>query len=105
VPATDLAGLDLLESKGGTRIRLRVKPGGSADAILGVHDGALRLSVTAPPDRGKANDAVVALIARVLVIPRSAVELVAGATSRSKAVVVSIDPETIRKRLEEEGAR
>jgi uncharacterized protein (TIGR00251 family) len=83
-------------------VRLRVRPAARADAILGVRDGALHVSVTAPPDRGRANDAVVALLARVLGVPRSRVVLAGGGASRSKTIVVSLDADSVRKRLEGE---
>jgi uncharacterized protein (TIGR00251 family) len=53
-----------------------------------VHDGRLKLAVTAPPVDGEANAAVVELLARELGVPRAAVEVVAGATSRRKTVRV-----------------
>ncbi len=77
-------------------LRLRVIPNAAHDRIEGFEtlaDGTsvLKLRVRAVPDKGKANAAVVALLARALGIPRSAVELVAGETARLKTVRVDAD--------------
>lgn len=56
--------------------------------VVGRHGDAWKLRVTAPPERGRANDAVVALLAQTVGIPSGDVELVAGAGSRDKVVVV-----------------
>ncbi|MDX1388630.1 MAG: DUF167 domain-containing protein [Acidobacteriota bacterium] len=91
--------LDLSEHRGGTRLRLRVKPGARSDAILGAHGGALKLSVSAAPEKGKANVAVCALIAGVLGLPASAVEIVAGRASRDKTVWIALPPEDVGRIL------
>ena len=57
-PNTD--ELDLVVSEGGTRLRLRVKARARRDEIQGVHAGALKLCVTAPAEKGKANKALLA---------------------------------------------
>lgn len=63
-------------------------------------DGRLRVSVTAPPERGRANEAVLSLLARILGLPRGRVELVRGAASRDKVVVVrDMAPEEVMARL------
>ncbi len=91
--------LDLSEHRGGTRLRLRVKPGARSDAILGAHGGALKLSVSAAPEKGKANGAVCALIARALELPASTVEIVSGQTGRDKAVWIPLPPDEVGRRL------
>lgn len=53
----------------------------------------LRLRVAAVPDRGKANAAVVALLAKALHVPRSAITLVSGETARLKTVEIAGDPD------------
>lgn len=91
--------LDLVPVAGGTRLRLRVHPKARRDAIVGVHAGALKVCVTAAPEKGKANDAVVKLLAKALGLPKGAVEVVAGETSQDKTVVVALDAEELRNRL------
>jgi uncharacterized protein (TIGR00251 family) len=73
---------------GGVRIDLRVIPRSPRTAVDGVRDGRFVLRVTAPPVDHAANEAVVAAIAEVLDVPKRAVKLVSGATSRNKSVEV-----------------
>ncbi|WP_243444750.1 DUF167 domain-containing protein [Sphingosinicella humi] len=68
-------------------LAVRVTPKASAERIV-VEGGAVRVYVTAPPDKGKANKAVIALVAKALGIPKSAVELVRGETSRDKLLKI-----------------
>ena len=70
------------------RFAVRVAPRANRDGIDGIVDGDLRLRVTAAPVEGAANDAVVRLIAKELKVPRSAVRLVSGDSSRHKVIAV-----------------
>jgi len=92
-------GLELTEAEGGLRLRLRVKAGGRRDALLGIHDGALKLSVRAAPEKGKANKAVIALLAEQLRIPASSIELISGAASPNKVVLLPLDRRSLLRRL------
>jgi uncharacterized protein (TIGR00251 family) len=84
----------------GTILPVRVTPKSSRTGILGVREGALRLAVAAPPEKGKANQAVIKLLAARLAIPRSRFILLAGETSRAKRILVSgVDPAWILSRL------
>jgi uncharacterized protein len=65
-------------------LKVRLAPGSKRDRILGIHGDALRVAVSAPPERGKANEALVELIAKELDLPRSAVSLQSGFASRDK---------------------
>ncbi|MBM4048590.1 MAG: DUF167 domain-containing protein [Planctomycetes bacterium] len=76
------------EVSGGVVFLVRVQPGARRDAVLGEHAGALKVSVCAAPDRGKANKAVLALLAEGLGVAKSALALVSGETSREKRVFV-----------------
>jgi uncharacterized protein (TIGR00251 family) len=78
---------------------VRVTPRASANAVSGERDGVLLVRVTAPPVDGKANDAVVALLAKTLGTPRSAVKVVRGASSRTKRVSVPRAAEAALDRL------
>lgn len=83
---------------------LRVTPNAGADRIDGVKtrdDGTsvVRLRVAAVPDKGKANAAAIALLAKALGVPRSAVALVAGETARLKTMAIAGDGEAIAVRL------
>lgn len=73
----------------GVRVELRVIPRASKTTLAGVRDGRLLLRVTAPPVDGAANTAVVAALAKMLGVPKSAVRVVDGETSRNKSVEVT----------------
>ena len=68
----------------GLRVALRVMPRSPRTAIAGVRDGRLLIRVTAPPVDNAANEAVVAVLAAALDLPRSAIHIVAGASARNK---------------------
>ena len=84
---TDTAGplLPRVERVDGALIlSVRATPGAARNGLGGVHDGALKVSVTAAPERGKANQAIVRVLAKALGLRRSQVGLVSGETDRSK---------------------
>jgi hypothetical protein len=98
----DLSSLELAATSDGVGFALRVRPSSRADAVLGVHGGALRIAVRAAPEKGRANEAVIDLLARVLAVPRAAVRITSGAGGRDKRVVVAGTAlETLRARLSE----
>lgn len=72
----------------GVRLTVHVTARAADNSIAGVNGGAVRVRVTPPPADGAANSAVVALIARALSVPKSAVRIAAGASSRRKLVDV-----------------
>ena len=65
-------------------LRVRVEPRARANAVKGWRGEALSVSVTAAPEGGKANRAVIALLADTLAVPPSSISLVRGAASRDK---------------------
>ena len=84
-----------------TRLQLRVSPGASRAGIVGRHGEAWKVRVAAPPEDGRANDAVVALLAEALALPRRDVDIVSGHASRDKVVsVAGIGPDEVARRLE-----
>ena len=84
----------------GAVLRVRVQPRASRDEVLGWRDDALRVRVGAPPLDGRANDAVVRLIARAAGVPRAAVRVVGGERSRDKLVSVQgLSVTALRERL------
>jgi uncharacterized protein (TIGR00251 family) len=88
--------LELTPVAGGTRLRLRVKPGARRSTIVGVHGGALKLAVAAPPEKGKANRAVIALLADALGLTPSAVTITTGETSQDKVAEIALTPARVR---------
>ncbi len=89
------------EGKGGAALPVKVVPRASKNEIVGVgEDGTLRIRVTAPPVEGAANEAVVALLAEVLGIAKSNIDIVAGLTGTSKLVsIIGIDPAQVDAKL------
>ncbi|KUK03656.1 MAG: hypothetical protein XD58_0400 [Thermotoga sp. 50_1627] len=81
------------------RVWIRVNPGAQHESIEVMGDGTLKVSVTAPPLEGKANDAVCELLAEKLSLRKSDVKIVAGKTSKLKQVELPLSLEEIQKRL------
>lgn len=90
--------LDLTGDGEGARLRLRVSAGASRSRVLGPHGGALKLSVKAPPEKGKANREVLALVAAAFALAPSELALVAGETSPDKVVRLPISPDEAARR-------
>jgi len=87
-------------TSGGVSIRVHVAPRASANKVLGVYNGALKVALTAPPVDGAANKALVEYMAKALGVPKSAVAIVSGETSRNKSLrVAGIDREDVIRRL------
>ena len=83
-----------------TRLRLRVSPGAARTEVAGRHGDGWKVRVGAAPERGRANDAVVALLADSLGVPRTAVSVVSGQASRDKVVEVrGLGPAEAERRL------
>ena len=70
-------------------IDILVQPRASRAKIGPMHDDRLKVAVTAPPVDGEANAAVIELFAKRLGVPRSSVEIVAGASSRKKTIKIA----------------
>lgn len=74
----------LRDTPKGMLLQVKATPKAARDEVVGVRNGALMVKVTAVPEKGKANAAVVALLAKQIGIPKSALELVSGETVRNK---------------------
>lgn len=84
----------------GTLINVLVQPRASKSEITGIHDGALRIRIAAPPVEGAANDAIIGLLSKQLNLRKSDIVIVAGATGRRKLVrVQGIGVEDLRDAL------
>ena len=82
----------------GVTIELRVQPRARRTALEAAGEG-LKASVTAPPEDGKANDAVIALLSEEWRLPKSAFAVIKGAAARSKTVSVNGEPATLATRI------
>ena len=82
------------------RLSVRVQPRARSNAIAGVHGDSIRVRLTAPPVDGAANTALTDFLAERLGVPRGAVRIVAGATSRDKVVAIrGLSAEVVRRAL------
>ena len=89
-----------------TRLALRVSPGARTNAVVGKHGEAWKIRVSAAPEGGKANAAVVELLADTLGVPARTISVVSGHGARDKLVELSgIAPEEIERRLEAVGRK
>ena len=83
------------------RIVVTVSPGASRTELAGRHGEGWKARIAAPPERGRANEALLALLAEKLGLPRSRLTVVAGQTSRRKIVeVAGLDLDEIACRLD-----
>ncbi len=85
---------------GGVRVFLRVSPRAGRDAVAGVMEGPggramLKVAVTAAPEDGKANAAVIALLAKLWRMPKTSVAVAAGGADRSKILFISGDTDAL----------
>jgi len=79
---------------------VKVHPRAKKNAITGELGDALKISLTAPPIDGKANEACIEFFAKLLKVPRSSVTIASGYTSRSKVIrVAGLSAEEVRKRV------
>ena len=81
-------GLSIDERDGAVTFAVLVTPRAALTKVGPVHDARLKLAVTAPPVDGAANAAVIELLARALGVPKGAIAVVAGDSSRRKTVRV-----------------
>ena len=97
----DTRGLDLTKVDDGCRMKVRVKPAAKQDTLIRAFAGRLKMTVVAPPEKGKANDAVARVLAGALNLATSRVQVVSGFTSQDKVVLIAgCTPEEVRRRLE-----
>jgi len=71
-----------------TGVEIRLQPRGGCDAVVGERDGAVLIRISAPPVDGKANAALIAFVAKTIGVPKIAVTIIRGETSRNKVIRV-----------------
>ena len=93
--------LNLRPTEIGTLILIKAKPNARHNQINGVIDGMLKISVTAAPEKGKANKAIIKLLSKTLSLPSSRLEIVAGDTrSMKKILAIGISMTEVREKLD-----
>jgi uncharacterized protein (TIGR00251 family) len=94
--------IPLHESGGGITFVVKVHPRARKNVITGELGDALKLSLTSPPVDGRANEACIEFLAKLLKVPRSSVTIASGQTSRNKIIrVAGSTAEEITKRIEQ----
>ena len=81
-----MSELRVQEGDDSVTFEVRVAPRASRNAIAGVHEGALKVSLTAPPVEGAANEALRKLFAKALGVPKSSIEIIRGERTRNKVL-------------------
>ena len=92
--------LPCLSARGdGVLLQLSVMPNAKRTEVDGLHDGALRVRLAAPPIDGRANEALVAWLAKSLGVPKRHVEVLRGESSRRKHVAIAVSFEAASRWL------
>jgi len=92
--------LDIVTTNSGIILSIRTQPGSSKNRIIGEYGGRLKLAVTAAPEKGKANKAVIELLADTLHINESSIQIISGESSRDKRLMIEgLAPEDIKSLL------
>ena len=82
------------------KISLRVYPNASRNEMLGFTDGVLRVKISAPPIKGKANRELITFLSRLLGVSKDSVNIMRGHTTRNKVVAIDgLSREEVMKRL------
>ena len=81
-------------------LAVRVKPRARHAEIVGRHGDGIKVAVRAAPERGRANDELIGLLAEALSLPRGALEIASGAGSQDKKIRIHGSPEDLRDRVQ-----
>ncbi|MBL9124652.1 MAG: DUF167 domain-containing protein [Planctomycetaceae bacterium] len=85
----------------GAVLAVLARAGGRTNAIQGIRNGELRISVTQVPEKGKANKVLCEILSAALQVPKSRVELLTGATNpRKRYLVHGLTPQELRERVQ-----
>lgn len=90
----------MLMKENQTKLDIRVYPGSGKNEIKGFNNGVLDVRITAHPEKGKANEALIKYLSDILGIAKSSIEIHRGTTSRRKSIVIKgLNEEAIKKSL------
>ena len=93
--------ISIRDAEDGAILAVKVVPGASRDRVVGTLGEALKVATSAPPEKGKANAAVAAILAKAFGLDRRAVELAGGASNpRKEFLLRGLSAEEARRRLE-----
>lgn len=80
--------LDLVTTNSGVILSIRTRPDSGKNCVLGEYGGRLKLAVTAAPEKGKANKAVIKLLAEIFQIHESSIHIISGKSSQDKRLLI-----------------
>jgi uncharacterized protein len=93
--------ISVRDVEGGAILAVKVVPGASRDRVMGALGDALKVATSAPPEKGKANAAAAALVAKAMGLDRGSVELAAGASApRKEFLLRGLSAADVKNRLE-----
>ena len=94
--------LEIKQTDKGLIIKVKVVPGSSRNRIGGLLDGALKINITAAPEKGKANKRLVQFLAEILALPKSSLTILTGQRDNHKQVqIVGLSCEKLMEHLEQ----
>lgn len=86
----------------GVILHVHLQPRAARNRLVGLHGGALKIALTAPPVENAANTALLSFLATLLHLPRTSFALISGAKSREKRIRITCpEPQTLVRRLQE----
>lgn len=94
-----MQAVEILENPYGIRLRIFLQPKASRDQIVGLHNGELKIAVTAPPVEGQANAHLVKYLSKLFKVPKSAIVLEKGELQRHKQLFIP-SPQAIPAQIE-----
>jgi uncharacterized protein len=99
-PCSNSSVIPIRDDASGASFAIKVHPRAKRNAVAGELGDALKLSLTAPPVEGKANQACIEFVAELLRVPKSSVSIASGETSRQKIIrVAGLSASQVRERL------
>jgi len=95
-----MGNLTVQQVDGGVAFTAKVVPGSSRSGICGLLGGMLKIKISAPPEKGRANKCLLELLAKLLGIKKNDVSIISGQTSQIKSVqVLGISAQTLLEKL------
>jgi uncharacterized protein len=96
-----MSDLTIQKVEGGVVFAAKIVPGSSRTCICGLLNGMLKVKVAAPPEKGKANECLIAFLAKQIGVKKKCVSIISGQTNPVKHVKISgISAETLLKKLD-----
>ncbi len=99
-PANNKESIKIIRRQDAVVFYVKVIPAGSRTSFEGIYDGMLKIKLSAAPERGKANQALINFLADKLDVKKKFIKIISGLTSKVKQVAVEqISPETLTEKL------